>query len=71
MRQFWSLLGCYPASRKNISTIYKNGYQCAVTPGGIAEMFVISDTTETLYFKKRQGTIKAAIQEGQSFDCNE
>lgn len=64
MRQFWSLLGCYPASRKYISKIFKLGYHCAVTPGGIAEMFLINDDNEVLYFKKRQNTVKAAIQEG-------
>ena len=33
-------------------------------PGGIAEMFVVNEETESLYLKTRQNTIKAAIQEG-------
>ena len=34
-------------------------------PGGIAEMYLVSDKTEGLFLKKRQNTVKAAIQEGK------
>ena len=64
MRQFMAWLGTLPAKRENITKIFKKGYRCAVVPGGIAEMYLVSDTSEGLYLKKRQSTIKAAIQEG-------
>lgn len=44
--------------------IYCSGYRCAVIPGGIAEMYLVSEKTEGLFLKKRQNTVKAAIQEG-------
>jgi hypothetical protein len=40
------------------------GYRCAVIPGGIAEMFLVSDKAEGLFLKKRYNTVKAAIEEG-------
>ena len=40
------------------------GYRCAVIPGGIAEMYLVSEKQESLYLRKRQSTVKAAIQEG-------
>jgi hypothetical protein len=44
--------------------VYCSGYRCAVIPGGIAEMYLVSEKTEGLFLKKRQNTVKAAIQEG-------
>lgn len=64
MRQVMAWLGTHPAQRKNITKIFTKGYHAAVIPGGIAEMYVINDKTESIYFKKRRGTVKAAIQEG-------
>ena len=40
------------------------GYRCAIIPGGIAEMYLVSDKQEGLFLRKRQSTVKAAIQEG-------
>jgi diacylglycerol O-acyltransferase 2, plant len=53
-----------PANRKNISKIFSKGYQCAIIPGGIAEMYLMNDKTEEVFLKTRRNTIKAAIQEG-------
>mmetsp|Transcript_36053 Transcript_36053/g.36740 ORF Transcript_36053/g.36740 Transcript_36053/m.36740 type:complete len:324 (+) Transcript_36053:127-1098(+) len=64
MRQIMAWIGTHPATRKNIGRIFSKGYHCAIIPGGIAEMYGINNDTECVYFKKRQNTIKAAIQEG-------
>jgi hypothetical protein len=48
---------------QNITGIYKDGYHVAIIPGGIAEMFIISETEEKIYLKARKGFVKAAIQE--------
>ena len=34
------------------------------TTGGIAEMYLMNSKTESIYFRKRFNTVKAAIQEG-------
>lgn len=64
MRQFMAWLGTVPANRKNIKKLYEQGKQVAVVPGGIAEMFILNPQKESIYFLKRQNTIKTAIQEG-------
>eukprot|EP01041_Mallomonas_annulata_P003197 gene3197-6308_t len=64
MRHIMAWTGTVPASRKNIKKIFDQGHYAAVIPGGIAEMYVTNDETEKIYFKKRQNTIKVAIQEG-------
>ena len=43
------------------------GYRCAIIPGGIAEMYLVSDKSEGLFLRKRQNTVRAAIQEGMIF----
>ena len=62
MRQFMSALGTLPARKESFKKMISNGYHCAVIPGGIAEMFLSSDDKEIIYFKRRRGTIKIAIQ---------
>lgn len=37
-------------------------YQVAVVVGGIAEMFMVSKTTETLYLRKRKNFTKIAVE---------
>lgn len=37
-------------------------YQVAVVVGGIAEMFMVSKNTETLYLKKRKNFTKIAVE---------
>ena len=64
MRQIMASLGTQPAKRASIAKIFKSGYDCAVIPGGIAEMFTVSEDAETVYFRTRQNTVKAAIEEG-------
>ena len=64
MRQIMAWLGTHPASRANISKIFKKGYQCAIMPGGIAEMYLVNDKTESIFLLKRRNTVKVAIQEG-------
>jgi hypothetical protein len=46
---------------------YNVGYRCAIIPGGIAEMYLVSEKSEGLFLRKRQNTIKAAIQEGRYY----
>jgi 1-acyl-sn-glycerol-3-phosphate acyltransferase len=64
MRHFMAWIGTRPASRKNYSKIYQDGHYAAVIPGGIAEMYLVSKSEEAIFFKKRRGTVKVAIQEG-------
>lgn len=64
MRQFMAWLGTVTANRKNIKKLFSQGKQVAVIPGGIAEMFIVNQEKESIYFLKRQNTIKTAIQEG-------
>jgi hypothetical protein len=64
MRQMMAWIGTMPANRKGISDTFKKGYNCAIVPGGIAEMYLVSDTSENLYLKKRNNTVKVAIQQG-------
>lgn len=64
MRQFMSWCGVHPVKRNTISKIIKGGKHVAIIPGGIAEMFLISDDKEEIYLKKRTNTMKAAITEG-------
>jgi len=64
MRQFMAWLGTVPANRKNIKKLFDQGKQVAVIPGGIAEMFIVNQEKESIYFMKRQNTIKTAIQQG-------
>eukprot|EP01038_Epipyxis_sp_PR26KG_P004283 gene4283-6070_t len=64
MRQIMAWIGTHPAKRSNITKIFKKGYQCAVIPGGIAEMYLVSESNEAVYLKSRKSTIKVAIQEG-------
>jgi 2-acylglycerol O-acyltransferase 2 len=64
MRQMMAWIGTVPASRQNISRLFAQGKHVGVCPGGIAEMFLVSETEETIFLRKRQGTVRAAIQEG-------
>jgi hypothetical protein len=64
MRQMMAWIGTQRANRKGISTTFKKGFHCAIVPGGIAEMYLVSEDSENLYLKKRAGTVRAAIQEG-------
>jgi len=64
MRQIMSWIGTHHANRKNIGKIFKKGYSVAIIPGGIAEMYLINDKTESIYLRKRHNTVKAAIEEG-------
>jgi hypothetical protein len=64
MRQFLSSCGTCPASRKQISDIYKDGNHCVILPGGIAEIYLVNREKEAIYLRQRQNTIKAAIEEG-------
>ena len=42
--------------------VYRSLDQVAVVVGGIAEMFMVSKTTETLYLRKRKNFTKIAIE---------
>jgi hypothetical protein len=58
------LLTLFKLASKPTIYFYCSGYRCAVIPGGIAEMYLVSEKREGLFLKKRQNTVKAAIQEG-------
>eukprot|EP01031_Cornospumella_fuschlensis_P040686 gene40686-49608_t len=64
MRQIMSWIGTNPAKKKNIAKVFESGRYCAVIPGGIAEMYVVSETQECVYLKKRINTAKTAIEMG-------
>ena len=62
MRQIMTWVGTFPAKRKNISAIFnRHDGHCAIFAGGIAEMYLMNDSTEDIYLKKRRNTIKVAI----------
>ncbi|KAJ1435074.1 diacylglycerol acyltransferase-domain-containing protein [Ochromonadaceae sp. CCMP2298] len=64
MRHIMAWIGAMPASRKNISKIFARGDSLALLPGGIAEIFLVSEEEEAIYLRKRRSTVRAAIQEG-------
>jgi len=64
LRQFYSALGLRPADKKSIKKILSIGQQLAVTPGGVAEMFLVREDEDRLLFSPRKGIIKNAIREG-------
>ena len=49
-------VGTWPASKKNISKIFKGGYDLGIQVGGIAEMYLMNESSEKIYLKKRKGT---------------
>lgn len=63
-RHFFSWIGCRPASPKNIKRIFDEGCDCAITVGGVAEMFLISGEEEKVYLKKHKGFVREAIKNG-------
>jgi diacylglycerol O-acyltransferase 2, plant len=64
MRHVMAWIGTNPAKRANITKILKRGDHMAIVPGGIAEMYLLSEDSEGIYLRKRHNTVKAAIQEG-------
>uniref|UniRef100_I2CR10 Acyltransferase n=1 Tax=Nannochloropsis gaditana (strain CCMP526) TaxID=1093141 RepID=I2CR10_NANGC len=64
LRHFFSWIGCRPASPENIKKIFEEGADCAVTVGGVAEMFLVGGDKERLYLKKHKGFIREAIKNG-------
>lgn len=64
MRHVMAWIGTNPAKRTNITKILSRGDHLAIIPGGIAEMYLMNPDTEGIFLRKRQNTVKAAIQEG-------
>ena len=64
MRHVMAWIGTNPAKRANITKILNRGDHLAIIPGGIAEMYLMNPDTEGIFLRKRQNTVKAAIQEG-------
>jgi 2-acylglycerol O-acyltransferase 2 len=64
MRHIMAWLGTRPISKQTIAKILEEGHHCVILPGGIAEMYVTNTYEETIYLKKRYGTVKLAIQQG-------
>jgi len=64
MRHIMAWISTNPAKRANITKILNRGDHLAIIPGGIAEMYLMNPETEGIYMRKRQNTVKAAIQEG-------
>ena len=56
--------GTRRAGRKSIAEIYAKGHHVAILTGGIAEMYLVSDSEEGIYLKSRLNAVKAAIEEG-------
>ena len=66
MRHVMSWLGTRRASRKGIKNILDSNQHMAIIPGGIAEMYLVSEEEEAIYLRKRQNTVKVALEEGTS-----
>lgn len=64
MRHLMAWVGTRRANKKSMAKIFQDGHYCAVIPGGIAEMYITSTREETIYLRKRLGTVKLAIQQG-------
>lgn len=64
IRQIMTWVGTWPATRKNITKIFAKGGHVGIQVGGIAEIFLMNTATESIFLKKRKGSVKAAIQEG-------
>jgi len=60
----YSYYGMLEITRKNIIKLLDQGKSCALTPGGISEMFLVYPDKDVLYFNKRKGYIKLALEEG-------
>lgn len=64
VRVFMSYLGGMPATEANFKRSFDTASHATVLPGGIAEMFMTSNTRERIYLKKRYGYIKMALKNG-------
>jgi 1-acyl-sn-glycerol-3-phosphate acyltransferase len=67
LRHFLAWIAVRPARKEYYTKTFQEGNYAAVIPGGIAEMYLIdndSNTTEKIYFQNRKGTVKLAIQNG-------
>jgi len=64
MRQFFTWIGVRPAKKEAIGDIFKEGHNCAIMVGGIAEMYLVSAEKEAVYLNKRTNTIRLMIKEG-------
>eukprot|EP00752_Nemacystus_decipiens_P008686 g7753.t1 len=64
IRLLYQWLGIRKAGRQSILDMFEQNINVAVVVGGIAEMFMVSKTTETLYLKKRKNFTKIAVEAG-------
>lgn len=64
MRHVMAWLGTRRATRAGIKDILKHNQHVAIIPGGIAEMYIVSEEEEAIYLRARHKTLKLAIQEG-------
>lgn len=64
MRQLMAWTGAQHATEKGIRTIFAKGQHACIIPGGIAEMYLASETEECIYLRKRLRTVKMAMKEG-------
>lgn len=63
LRSIFAWYGSIPSSRRSIkATLQKEN--CLLYPGGIAELFLTDADVEKVYFQKRTGCIKLAIEAG-------
>jgi hypothetical protein len=64
MRQLMAWIGTRPVRRESFTKILAAGHHCAVVPGGIAEMYTITTTAETIFFKSRIKSVELSIING-------
>jgi len=64
VRHLFAMVGSLPATKKNFLRAFEIAGACSVLPGGIAEMFMVDKEKERIYFKKRYGYIKVALEKG-------
>eukprot|EP00468_Gymnochlora_sp_CCMP2014_P011838 CAMPEP_0167763934 /NCGR_PEP_ID=MMETSP0110_2-20121227/13697_1 /TAXON_ID=629695 /ORGANISM="Gymnochlora sp., Strain CCMP2014" /LENGTH=165 /DNA_ID=CAMNT_0007651171 /DNA_START=440 /DNA_END=937 /DNA_ORIENTATION=- len=59
-----AFFGALPATKESFMEAFRTAGCCSVLPGGIAEMFMVEEDRDRIYFKKRFGYIKVALESG-------
>eukprot|EP01068_Selenidium_serpulae_P004011 Selendium_serpulae@DN3382_c0_g1_i1.p1 len=65
LRALFGVFGMISSNSHAIKQAFKEGERCVfLYPGGLAELFLSNFETEEIYFSKRQGCVKLAMQAG-------
>jgi 1-acyl-sn-glycerol-3-phosphate acyltransferase len=66
MRHVYSWIGAVPANEAAFKRAFREVGSCSVLPGGIAEMFMVSEDRERILLRSRYGFVKVALESGAS-----